>query len=158
MLAVGIGAFRLGGDGVRSLYASLTREASYAVAWGSRTPSDSPIELPRQMNWVAHPPDRFLADPFLARHDGRTFVFVEDFSHAAGYATIGVFEPRAPAATFRTVLDRGSHLSYPFVFRDNGDGDWLMLPEMAAEDRVTLFRAARVSRTSGTRTPCCSRA
>ena len=141
-LAVGIGAFRLGGYGLRSLYASLTKETSYAVAWGKRAPSDSPIELPRQMNWVAHPHDRFLADPFLARHDDQTFVFVEDFSHATGYATIGVFEPRAPAATFRTVLDRGSHLSYPFVFRDNGDGDWLMLPEMAAENRVTLFRAA----------------
>jgi hypothetical protein len=140
-LAVGVGAARLLGDGVRSFYARSRTESRYAVAWGSRTRSDSPLELPEQMQWIDHPEDRFLADPFLARHGGQTFVFVEDFSDPAGYATIGVFEPRDPASTFRTVLDRGSHLSYPFVFRDRDSGDWLMLPEMAAENCVTLFRA-----------------
>jgi hypothetical protein len=94
------------------------------------------------MHWVDHPEDRFLADPFLARENGRTFVFVEDFSRRDGYATIGVFEPRDAASTFRTVLDRGTHLSYPFVFRDPETADWLMLPEMVAEQRVTLFRAS----------------
>ena len=100
------------------------------------------MHVPTRMHWVDHPQDRFLADPFLARENEQTFVFVEDFSRVTGYATIGVFEPRDPSSTFRTVLDRGRHLSYPFVFRDEETGDWLMLPEMAAERRVTLFRAS----------------
>ena len=78
----------------------------------------------------------------LPATNGRTFIFVEDYSHRDGYATIGVFEPREPATSLRTVLDRGTHLSYPFVFRDERSGDWLMLPEMAAEGRVVLFRSS----------------
>ena len=140
-LAVVAGAARLASDLLRSAFASLSTQTNYAVAWGSRGPADSPLKLPSQMHWVEHPPDRFLADPFLARENGSTFVFVEDFSRRDGYATIGVFEPRDASSTFRTVLDRGTHLSYPFVFRDPKTADWLMLPEMAAERRVTLFRA-----------------
>ena len=140
-LAVVTGAARLASDLLRSALASLSTQTNYAVAWGSRGPADSPLQLPSQMHWVDHPPDRFLADPFLARENGSTFVFVEDFSRSDGYATIGVFEPRDASSTFRTVLDRGTHLSYPFVFRDPKTDDWLMLPEMAAERRVTLFRA-----------------
>ncbi|MGZ4409271.1 MAG: glucosamine inositolphosphorylceramide transferase family protein [Gaiellaceae bacterium] len=136
------GAARLAREAAQSFVRSRTTTPSYAVAWGTRSPSDPPMQLPRQMHWVDHPRDRFLADPFLARDNGQTFIFVEDFSHLNGYATIGVFEPRDPATSFRTVLDRGTHLSYPFVFRDEGNGDWLMLPEMAAEGRVVLFRSS----------------
>ena len=139
--AVLAGAARLAGEAAQSIVRSRTTTPGYAVAWGSRSPADPPMQVPRQMHWVDHPPDRFLADPFLARDNGRTFVFVEDFSHRDGYATIGVFEPQDPATSFRTVLDRGTHLSYPFVFRDEASGDWLMLPEMAAEGRVVLFRS-----------------
>ncbi len=135
------GPVRLGAHAARSLLTSLTATANYEVAWGARGASDSPLRLPREMHWVDHPPDRFLADPFLAREAEQTFVFVEDYSRREGYATIGVFEPANAAATFRTVLDRGTHISYPFVFRDHS-GEWLMLPETAAERRVTLFRAS----------------
>ncbi len=141
-VAIGAGALRLACEGIRSLRARRAMESRYAVAWGSRDPSDSPFELPRKMHWIDNPHGRFLADPALARHDNRTFVFVEDFSSLTGYATIAVFDPSDPEATFRTVLDRGTHLSYPFVFRDEGREDWLMLPEMAAENCVTLFRAS----------------
>lgn len=136
-----LGAGRLIGATLRSSITSLTTVTNYAVAWGERSPADSPLRVAESMHWVEHPSDRFLADPFLARDGARTFVFVEDFSRRSGYATIGVFEPRRGPGSFRTVLDRGTHISYPFVFRD-GDGDWLMLPETAAEQRITLFRAA----------------
>jgi hypothetical protein len=140
-LHVAVAVARLAARAVRSWVSSLTTRTEWGVAWGARDRSHSPLHPPEHMNWVDHPADRFLADPFLARSDGTTFVFVEDFSHTRGYATIGVFEPRDSEGTFRTVLDRGTHLSYPFVFRDPADGSWLMLPEMAAERRVTLFRA-----------------
>ncbi len=139
--AVAGGAVRLVAEAARSLVSSHTTTTNYAVAWGTRDPARSPLELPREMHWVEHPPDRFLADPFLARDGDRTYVFVEDYSRTDGYATIAVFEPRDARRTLRTVIDRGSHLSYPFVFQDDETGDWLMLPEMAAERRVTLFRA-----------------
>ncbi len=140
--AVVAGAVRLTAHGARALLTSLTTTANYEVAWADRRPSDSPTRLSSPIHWVDHPRDHFLADPFLAHADGKTFVFVEDYSRPDGYATIGVFEPRSDASTFRTVLDRGTHVSYPFVFREPASGDWLMVPETAAERRVTLFRAS----------------
>lgn len=141
-LRVAVAGAQLTATAARAYLATLTTRASWGVAWGARDASGSPLHPPQQMNWVENPEGRFLADPFLAR-DARTFVFVEDFSLRDGYATIGVFEPQDPAGTFRTVLDRGTHLSYPFVFRDPAKGDWLMLPEMSAERRVALFRASK---------------
>jgi hypothetical protein len=142
-LRMAVAAARLAATAARALLASLKTSASWGVAWGTRDAAQSPLRPPPEMNWVENPDGRFLADPFLARSGDETFVFVEDFSHQRGYATIGVFEPRDPERTFRTVLDRGTHLSYPFVFRDPAEDAWLMLPEMSAEHRVTLFRAAR---------------
>jgi hypothetical protein len=140
-LGVAVAAARLVGAAARALLASLTTTADYGVAWSTRNASDSPLQMPQEVNWVENRDEHFFADPFLARSDGRTFVFVEDFSRRQGYATIGVFDVRDPQGTFRTVLDRGTHLSYPFVFRDIAEDAWLMLPEMAAERRITLFRA-----------------
>jgi hypothetical protein len=139
---VAVGAARLVGGLARSAAASLMTNENYEVAWGARRASDSPFALPTSMQWVDHPPDRFLADPFLARDNGKTFVFVEDYSRRDRYASIAVFEPHDPRGSFRTVLDRGTHMSYPLVFRDAESGEWLMLPETATEGRITLFRAA----------------
>jgi hypothetical protein len=140
---VALAAVRLAVSGGRSFVRRLTTTTNYGVAWGARDTSTSPIRPPRAMNWVDNPDGHFLADPFIARTDDGTFVFVEDFSRRNGYATIGVFELPDAVGTFRTVLDRGVHLSYPFVFRDPADGTWLMLPEMAAEHRIALFRATK---------------
>ena len=75
------------------------------------------------------------------QHAGRKFVFVEDYPHALGYGLISVVEFGAdgPLGTPRPVLDRGSHLSYPFVFA-HGDAVF-MVPETIATDTIDLYRA-----------------
>jgi hypothetical protein len=99
-----------------------------------------------------HPPDgwrdlpddgsRFYADPFPFEHDGRTYLLVEDFVHAAGYGVISVveFDNNGPIGAPRPVLDTGSHLSYPFVFRHR-DAIW-MIPESGTAETIDLYRAA----------------
>ena len=94
--------------------------------------------------WRDLPDDRtrFYADPFPIEHAGRTFLFVEDFVHAAGYGVISAveFDAGGPVGAPRPVLDTGSHLSYPFVFA-HGDAVW-MIPESSAAGTIDLYRAA----------------
>ena len=82
---------------------------------------------------LAAPPGRFYADPFVvARPDGGAYVFVEDGPLDGGPARISVLtlDPDGTQqAPGRAVLERKTHLSYPFVFEDKGS--WYMLPETA---------------------------
>jgi hypothetical protein len=88
------------------------------------------------------PPGRFYADPFVVSSPEGTFVFLEDGPVGGGPARISVVPLRpdgTQASNVRVALDRPSHLSYPFVFRD--DGAWYMLPETAETGTVELLRA-----------------
>ena len=88
------------------------------------------------------PSGRFYADPFVVRRPEGAYVFVEDGPVDGGPARISVVALDANGeqrSTPRVVLERPSHLSYPFVFQD--DGDWYMLPETAGTRTVELLRA-----------------
>jgi hypothetical protein len=88
------------------------------------------------------PSGRFYADPFIVRRPTGALLFVEDAPIGGGPARISSLEldstgrlQSAPCVA----LERRTHLSYPFVFRDGGD--WYMLPETAGTQTVELFRA-----------------
>ena len=85
--------------------------------------------------------DRFWADPMPAFHEGRHYVFFEEYLFGAPRAHICVLEldERGHPSHVRTVLERPYHLSFPFVF--NWRGDWYMIPETSSERRVELYRA-----------------
>ncbi len=86
---------------------------------------------------------RFYADPFVIEHDGRIFLFVEEFPYARGRGVISVAELRGDGtfATPRVVLQEPHHLSYPQVFAHGGD--IYMIPEGAAARELVLYRAVR---------------
>ena len=90
---------------------------------------------------IVHPPaDRFYADPFLAEHDGRTFVFFEDYAYVDGKGTIACAELGASGiGEPQTVIAGPDHLSYPSLFQWRGD--WFMLPETGARRRLEIWRA-----------------
>ena len=83
---------------------------------------------------------RFFADPFVFVHEGRRFVFVEEYPFATGKGVISVFEvdEKGRASAPRVVLEEDVHLSYPHVFAHGGD-IW-MIPESEAASRVALYR------------------
>jgi hypothetical protein len=95
---------------------------------------------------LPNPPGRYLADPFPIVVGGRRYLFVEDYSHAAGRAAISVCEAGLDGTWSppRTVLEREHHLSYPFVF-EHEDAIY-MLPETGAAGRVELHRAVEFPR------------
>lgn len=85
--------------------------------------------------------ERFYADPFLHRVNGRTFLFVEDYSYAERRGIISAAEvvDGRLAATPAAVLSRPYHLSYPFVFESGGEC-W-MIPETGENRSIELYRA-----------------
>jgi hypothetical protein len=91
---------------------------------------------------VDPPADRFYADPFLAEHDGRTFVFFEDYSYVERKGTLACAELGASGiGEPHTVLAGPDHLSYPSLFQWRGE--WFMVPETGARRRVEIWRARR---------------
>ncbi len=91
---------------------------------------------------VPCPQGHFYADPFLFRHQGRDWLFVEDYDYARGHADIAAIPwgEQGPAGPARTALRLPEHLSYPHVFAWN-DAVY-MVPEIGdAGGPVRLFRA-----------------
>lgn len=84
---------------------------------------------------------RFYADPMLIEHEGRTWLFCEEFPFATARGIISVAEicGDGSVSAMRPVLERPYHLSYPFVFRDK-DEFWL-IPESGSSGAVELYRA-----------------
>lgn len=91
--------------------------------------------------FLPNPTGRFLADPFLVDHDGRTWLFVEDygFDDARGVISCGELLPDGSVQGLRPCLERGHHLSYPSVFWHDGVA-W-MIPESEQSGTVDLYRA-----------------
>ena len=89
---------------------------------------------------VPMPKDEFWADPFLFEHEGRDYVFFENYSYHTkrGKISCGILE----GPTLKDVKDvmvRDYHLSFPFIFRE-GEDIYLM-PETSANKRLELYRA-----------------
>jgi hypothetical protein len=91
--------------------------------------------------WIASPPGRFYADPFLWPHQGRDYCFFEDYEYASkrGRISCGVVTPGGDLAEVGPVLDLGHHLSYPYIFEDQGE--LFLIPESADYGMVELYRA-----------------
>lgn len=91
--------------------------------------------------WLADDRARFYADPFPFMHEGRTYLFCEEFPYATGKGVISVaaLDAQGRAETPRVVLEADCHLSYPLVFRH--DGEIWMMPESSGGNRLDLYRA-----------------
>jgi hypothetical protein len=85
--------------------------------------------------------DSYLADPFPFPHQGQNFIFVEKFLYAKKKGCIAVVtvDANGTASAPRIVLEEPHHLSYPFVFEQ--DGQVWMIPESGEARNVSLYRA-----------------
>jgi hypothetical protein len=83
------------------------------------------------------------ADPFLFEHEGLHHLFCEHVLPGTGRGVISHTELRddgGPAASPQPVLECAHHLSYPFVFVD--DGEIMMIPGATTQPNgVELYRA-----------------
>jgi hypothetical protein len=91
--------------------------------------------------YLIPPADRFWADPFPVKANGKYYIFFEDYVNAAGRAHIAVIEvdQNGIVSGPTEVLKLDCHLSYPFVFEHHGD--YYMIPESGSRNVVELYRA-----------------
>jgi hypothetical protein len=99
------------------------------------------IPDPSKGEWFLNtPPDCFWADPFPIERDGRVWILLEvlPFATQCGYlAAVELFADGSHGAA-QTILNTGSHLSYPFLLE--WQGELYMLPEAGASREVTLWK------------------
>lgn len=88
---------------------------------------------------IPNPPGRFLADPHLYSHKGRTALFVEDFDYASGRGRISCLSLSEEGASAPVpVIERPYHLSGPFIIE--WDGSLYLLPETAENRTIEAYR------------------
>lgn len=129
---------------LRQIYHLCYRAPHWRVGWRHLAGPDLvDLRALPASGWHDLPDDghRFYADPFALDHEGRTFLFVEDYEHARAKAIISAveFDANGPIGTPVPVLDEPYHLSYPFVFAR--DGAVWMIPESSANGTIDLYRA-----------------
>jgi hypothetical protein len=83
----------------------------------------------------------YIADPFPFRHQGRDFIFFEQYPYATarGCISVATVERNGTVGAPQIVLEEPHHLSYPFVF-EHADQIW-MIPESGEARNVCLYRA-----------------
>lgn len=139
-------AARLGGMLYRLLSAGLTR-ILYREQWllMYRSGRNGPLpDMMRGLQALVPPADRFWADPCIVRYRGRNAVFIEELEYAKKKGHISVIEfdqDGAPSLPPVKVLEQPYHLSYPFVFEDQGE--LFMIPEAHESRTVAVYRCTR---------------
>jgi hypothetical protein len=137
---------RLGGRYLREKARQISSFDQWFVAYGLRREVPGRRFVPDTSYYrfrrLIPPPDRFWADPFPVEHDGKRYIFIEEYLNATGLGRISLFEigDRGEARGPEPVLKRPYHLSYPFLFEWNGTH--YMIPETRASGQIELFRAA----------------
>ena len=84
----------------------------------------------------------WYADPFLFEKNSRTYLFVEMFDNVTEKGLIGYSEFIGGKFTQpQVVLEEKFHLSYPYVFEENGIV--YMMPETRDNGCIQLYRAVK---------------
>jgi hypothetical protein len=81
------------------------------------------------------------ADPFVVEKEDGYYIFVEEMEYKKNIGHLAVLEMDKEGNITKnsTILDTGSHLSYPNIFQE--DGTWWMIPESGASRKISLYKA-----------------
>jgi hypothetical protein len=130
----------------RRLRRLVVHDSHWRVGVRSRAPGDTPFAGldrldDRGWRWLADDRRRYFADPFVFEEAGVAYVLCEEYPYATGKGVISVFalDDEGNPGPPRVALERPHHLSYPFVFRH--DGEIWMTPESGRNRTLELYRA-----------------
>ena len=86
------------------------------------------------------PKDRLWADPHIIYRDGRYYIFIEEclFKSGKGHISVIVMDKNGEYQEPVKVLEKSHHLSYPFVFKH--EGEHYMIPETASSSAIELYK------------------
>lgn len=83
--------------------------------------------------------DIWAADPILAEHEGKTWLFYEAVEYDRGHIEVAEVLADCTLGQPTVILKDEYHYSYPYVFRR--EKDWYMIPESSEAREVRLYRA-----------------
>lgn len=82
----------------------------------------------------------WYADPFLFEYEGEIWLFTEAFDNKTEKGLIACSKYENGTFSFpKIVLEEDFHLSYPFVYEENGEV--FMIPETSADGCIQLYKA-----------------
>lgn len=82
----------------------------------------------------------WMADPFLFKEKETTYIFAEMYDKRNSKGVLGYAKLKGNhCGKFKVCLEEEFHLSYPCIFRR--DGDIYMVPETKEENVVTIYKA-----------------
>jgi hypothetical protein len=90
--------------------------------------------------WLDHSEKlQFIADPFIFRNGNNNInLLFEDFSvERDGFIGLKVLDDQFNVINEKRVLERDSHLSYPFIFKENGIT--YIIPESHQQGKVFIY-------------------
>lgn len=89
---------------------------------------------------IIPPKDKFWADTFAYTHNGKHFIFFEEYIYKKKKAHISVVEldKTGKISDAKVIIDKPYHLSYPFVFEWRGD--IYMIPESSGNKGIELYK------------------
>jgi hypothetical protein len=93
---------------------------------------------------VPAPADAFWADPHAIEFNGRNYIFFEewDYKKNKGHISSMEFKDDGSFSDAIKVLEQPFHLSYPFVFKS--EGELYMIPETSANKTIELYRCTDI--------------
>lgn len=90
---------------------------------------------------VTDVPAKFVADPFLVEEDSTWYLFFEvyNWDTEQGDLAVATSSNTKGWQYQQVIIDEPFHLSYPYVFK--WDGDYYLIPESFEADSVRLYKA-----------------
>src|SRR5258708_28888570 len=89
---------------------------------------------------ILPPKAYFWADPVPVKHEGHYYIFFEEYVYQThkGHLSVLEVDENGVCSPPVKVLEKDDHLSYPFIFKWNGD--YFMIPETNENKTVDLYR------------------
>jgi hypothetical protein len=115
------------------------RQWGLAVSFDPNTHADF-----AQFHPITPPPDRIWADPFVIADGERVWIFIEEMEFTTDRGVLAVMEVHRDGtwSAPQRVLERDFHLSYPCVFRWNGE--LFMVPDTRFNRTIELYRCTQM--------------
>ncbi|MEH1008019.1 MULTISPECIES: hypothetical protein [unclassified Winogradskyella] len=112
----------------------------WALIFFNNKNANDPFNL-KSYTKILPPKDRFWADPFLIKHNDKTYLFIEEliYKNKLGHLAVMEIDEQGNYTKPETILVKDYHLSYPFVFEDNGS--YYMIPETSGNNDIQLYKA-----------------
>lgn len=112
----------------------------WALIFFNNKNNEDPYNL-KNYTKILPPKDRFWADPFLIKHNNKTYLFIEEliYKNKLGHLAVMEIDDDGNYTKPETIMVKDYHLSYPFVFEDNGI--FYMIPETSGNKDIQLYKA-----------------